>query len=350
MQGMDDILEKPAVWLGSDAAHSDVVLSSRVRLARNLRDYPFPNHASGEILHDVLAEAKQAVRSNSEFSGGNVWELNQLSSAERRLLFERRLISAQFAEEYANGAVVLDDGCRLSIMINEEDHFRIQILGQGLNLLPLWERIGRLDCELGDELNFAFDESFGYLTSCPSNVGTGLRLSVMMHLPALTMMGELSSIVENREELQIAVRGFYGEGSDVVGRIYQISNSLSLGWTGPDLLQGLLKIAQDTVDKEFEARRKLLDTQRIDVEDRVFRSLGTLERARKLSLPEFIGQYSNLMLGISTGIISEIDPLSLHGLLLWVQPAHIQWHFGEEMCETERDVCRADLVRSRLGL
>ena len=350
MQGLDDILEEPAIWIGSDGSHSEVVLSSRVRLARNIQDCPFPNHASKQALSDVLAEARQALYSTSEFFSGNFWELKQLSSSERQLLFERRLISFEFAEERDSRAVAIGNGWKTSIQINEEDHFRIQLLDSGLSLSNLWESTSSLDNELSDKITYAFEEPFGYLTSCPSNVGTGLRLSVMMHLPALALAGELGKALTDLDDLGIAVRGFYGEGSDVVGSIYQISNSLTLGRTEVDLLRGLLKIAQQIVDKEHEARRKLLDSQRIDIEDEVFRSLGILERARKLSSPEFVKHYSNLMLGISTGIISEIEPLALNDLLLWIQPAHLQRHFGEEISEAERDVCRADLVRSRLAL
>ncbi len=346
---LQQIWEQPVPWL-SDGPHSDVVLASRIRLARNLENLPFPHHAPNENLDEVIAKVCDAVRISSVVPEENFIEDGELSSADRQLLLERRLISPEFAQRARRAAVVFDETGRTSIMVNEEDHLRLQILDAGLNLEFLYEQIQEVDRALGQILEFAFSQEFGYLTSCPTNTGTGLRVSVLMHLPALDATEGLKAALGQSSPSGLTIRGFYGEGSDVVGNIYQISNKLTLGWTELRLLEDLLKIAREIVDKEEKARLKLLEERSVEIEDRVFRSLGILERARILSSREFIEHYSNIMLGIHIGLITEIDPADLKELLLYVQPAHLQWQWGKEMPAADRDVYRAEFVRTRLGL
>ena len=349
MNRLGQIGEQPVPWL-DEGPHSDVVIASRIRLARNLENQPFPNHASSDSLQEIVLQVEWAVRNAGVVPEGRFVRSGELSPGDRQLLLERRLISPEFARGVRESAVAVSEDFRFSVMVNEEDHLRIQILDAGLNLELLWEEIQAQERLLGQELPFAFSGEFGYLTACPTNTGTGMRVSVLMHLPALDATEGLQEALSQMSPSGLSVRGFYGEGSDVVGSIYQISNKLTLGWTELRLLEDLLKIAREVVDKEEKARRKLLEDRSIEIEDRVFRSLGILERARILSSREFIEHYSNLMLGIHIGLITDLDPAALRELLLWVQPAHLQWRWGKEMPAADRDAYRAEFVRSKLGL
>jgi len=351
MSDINEIWEMPVPWLSGQGIHSDVALAGRMRLARNLENYPFPHHASEDKLEEIVTRIQDVITSQTVLPEATFIPLQRLSLSERQMLLERRLISPEFAQRSSHGAVVLDRQCRISLMVNEEDHIRLQALDAGMNLDLLWEQVHRVDMDLGKVLDYAFSEEFGSLTSCPTNTGTGLRISILMYLPALALdEGNLGAIFHQANPAGLTVRGFYGEGSDVVGNIYQISNKLTLGWTEFRLLEDLLKIASQIVDKEQDARRKLMENRHIDVEDKIFRSLGLLERARKLSSREFIEQYANLMLGILIGLITEIEPQALHELILWVQPAHLQWQYGKDLSPVERDVYRAEMVRTKLGL
>ncbi len=351
MLRINDILEKPVPWLDSEVTESKVVISSRLRLARNLSQFPFPNNAQGKILDEVVKEAKQILQSNSEFKNWEFSAIEMLSSNEKKILLERRLISPEFAVKTDHAAISIDESCIFSIMINEEDHFRIQILDSGMDFEMLWQNLSLLEEQLNQNISFAFDDSFGYRASNPLNAGYGLRISILLHLPALRICGKLGPILNKVIISGMMINGFYGKDKDEIGSIYQIYNSLAIGWDIPELLQTSLKIAERVVDKEHEAQRKLRENRnKIDVEDRIFRSLGILERARRLRFHEFLEHYSNLKLGISLDLISEVDPDILQELLLWAQPAHLQWYIGEEISSVERDVLRADMVRSKLGL
>ena len=337
-------------WLNVGGVHSDITISSRIRLARNLQGYPFPQKASEEKLNEVLVQIQEIVENTAHFTEFQFCKMQQLSKNECQLLMERRLISPEFAKRSRNRAVLFDKLGRSSIMVNEEDHFRLQLLDSGIKLEFLWGLIHDLEQKFEEKLGFSFSKDFGYLTSCPTNTGTGLRISVLMHLPALELEGKLDSIFYASDVFELEVRGFYGEKSDVVGSIYQISNKLTLGWTELKLLEDILKIALQIVDKEQEARKKIFETRNIEIEDKVFRTLGIIERARMLSSYELIEHYSNLIVGIDSGLIIDIEKQELQNILLWAQPAHLQLQYGEDLSEIERDVIRADMVRTRLRL
>jgi|Deesub1362B_J571_1020462.scaffolds.fasta_scaffold01930_1 protein arginine kinase len=346
---LEHFWEQPVPWI-EEGPESDVVLASRVRLARNLNGYPFPHHARAEKMDEVVTKLEEAVLSLQVVPGENFVRNRNLSAEDRQLLLERRLISPEFAQSTDHRAVAFDKRGRFSLMVNEEDHIRMQIIDSGLDLELLWDELHDTDVRLRQRLDVAYQFEFGYLTACPTNTGTGMRVSVLVHLPALDATGRIKEVLSQQPPSGIAVRGFYGEGSDVVGNIFQISNRLTLGWTEYRLLEDLLKIAQEIVDKEREARAELLEKRPIDVEDRIFRSLGILERARKISSREFIEHFSNLMLGIHIGIIQDIDEGTLRRLLVWVQPAHLQLHLGKEMPAADRDIYRAEFVRAQLGI
>ena len=351
MLRIDDILEKPVPWLECTGLNTDVVISSRLRLARNLKQFPFPNNSQVKVLDDIVKEARQIFQSNSEFLDWEFSSLDLFTYSEKQVLLERRFISPEFAKKTNHAAISIDESCNFSIMINEEDHFRIQILDSGMDLEMLWQSLNLVEEQLNQNISFAYDSQFGYLASNPLNSGSGLRVSVLLHLPALKITGGLGAIMNRAIFSGMMVNGFYGKGQDETGYIYQIYNNLAIGWNVPELLQIIIKIVRRVVDKEQEARQKLQEyRKRIDVEDKVFRSLGILERARKLRSREFMEHYSNLKLGTSLDIITEIDSDILQELLLWVQPAHLQYYFGDEMSLMEQEIFRAEMVRSRLGL
>ncbi len=345
----DLVFESPP-WLKGDAEEADVVLSSRVRLARNLENTPFPNRAQDERLMDVLSRVEGACFQVEALSEAKFFEMAALSNEERHILAERRLISPEFIVKKVPSGLVLNREEQVSIMVNEEDHLRLQVLAAGFQLERLFKKGEEIDRQLGAELEFAFSDEFGYLTACPTNAGTGLRVSLFVHLPALTEVGRLQEAFGSKPPSGLAVRGFYGEGSDVVGQIYQISNQLTLGWTEWRILEDLRSTAQEIVEQERAAREELVAEDRIHLENRVFRAVGILQKARIVSSLEFIEHFSSLRLGILTGLLPELDLQILNDLLVLTQPAHIQRIGGRVMSPLERDVFRADLIRSRLHI
>jgi protein arginine kinase len=347
---LDDLVFESPPWLKTEAEESDVVLSSRVRLARNLGNIPFPNHAQEETLEEVLTQVKRVLPKMESFPGAVFFEMAALSNSEQHILAERRLISPEFIMKKIPAGLVLDDNRLLSLMINEEDHLRLQVLNPGLSLDKLLEKAEELDRELSTSLEFAYSEEFGYLTACPTNAGTGLRVSLFVHLPALAEANRLQDVLGTKPPSGLAVRGFYGEGSEVVGQIYQISNQLTLGWTEWRILEDLSDTAHKIIREERAAREKLVEEENIHLEDRVFRALGILQKARLVSSLEFIEHFSSLRLGVLTGLLPEIDLQVVNDLLVLTQPAHIQRIAGRPMSPLDRDVFRADLIRSRLHI
>lgn len=347
-----------AEWLRGEGPEADVVLSSRVRLARNLADEPFPAQASTAQKKRVLARVKPAILAIPAPS--MVWiDLQQASPFERTLLVERHLISKQHArgkdrtgETPAEGyprAVAVSAGERLSIMVNEEDHLRIQSIRSGLSLQEAWEDADAADDAIEAGLELAFSPRFGYLTACPTNVGTGLRMSVMMHLPALRMMGEIEKVKRAVADMNLAIRGFYGEHSDASGDFYQISNQSTLGKSERIILRELQdEIIPRVIDFERAARRTLADKRRTLLDDQVHRALGLLTHARMISTDEAMAALSLLRLGSTVGILPHLDRAMLGQLMLMIQPAHLQRLVGPAEQE-RRMIARATLLRQRLA-
>lgn len=266
----------------------------------------------------------------------------------RQVLIEKHLISPALVSSKIKSAVAIDQNENISIMINEEDHLRIQVLYRGQNIQMAWEDANRIDDFLEEHLPYAYDETWGYLTSCPTNVGTGLRASFMLHLPALTLLGYMKEIIETITKLGIAVRGFYGEGSEVVGNLYQISNQITLGQPEEDIIANVISITNQIIEQERQARLKLLNENRAFIEDKVYRSFGILKYARNISSNEALRLISDVRMGISMGIIKEVTIDKIDVLLNLIQPAMIQDYFGREMTPEERDIKRAELIRKIL--
>jgi protein arginine kinase len=333
-----------------DGPEKDVVVSSRVRLARNLAGYPFVHKAREDErrnIMDVVRGTIEGVQSPEEMAWVDLCELPKL---DRQLLFERHLISKQHSKgtEPRSVAVSAPDES-LSIMVNEEDHLRIQVLRPGIGLEQAIETINRVDDHIEQQLDLAYSPRFGYLTACPTNVGTGLRVSAMLHLPGLRLSGEIERVRNAAKAMNIAVRGFYGEGSDVAGDFYQLSNQVTLGRAEQDILGAFAgQFLPDIVEYERVARRSLLDSRRMVIEDQVFRALGTLTNARQLKSDEVLELLSYLRLGVCTGLVDL--PLDIVGkLVVQTQPAHLQQLCKAKLDQAERRIERAVLVRRMLS-
>lgn len=353
---------REAEWLRGQGDCSDVVISSRVRIARNLAGFPFMTTASRTDRLQILELCKRRLLTLPMGAGQRVlWvNLQDAGGDERDALVERQLISRNHAkgklssgrgssDEPRGVAVILPEE-RVSIMVNEEDHLRLQSIRSGLALDECLADVDRLDDELEKGLDLAFHPRFGYLTACPTNVGTGLRLSVMLHLPGLKMTGELEKASRAAHDMGLAVRGFHGEGSEANGEFYQISNQTTLGKSDALLLRELNdEIVPTMIGYERHAREKLLGDRRDATHDAVARALGTLRHAVLLRASEAMELLGLVRLGIVGGLIEDVELERVHGLLLGIQPAHLQRIAGRRLEPRERRSVRADLCRSRLG-
>ncbi|MBL8874870.1 MAG: protein arginine kinase [Phycisphaerae bacterium] len=352
-----------AEWLTNGGEACDVVLSSRVRLARNLAGHLFVHRAAKDERERVLQTCRDWIL------GANVcdrimWvDLHESPQLDRNLLVERHLISKQHAKGKPAGsggavspaadepravAISIPDE-RLSIMVNEEDHLRIQMMHAGLSLEECWKHVSAIDDKLEAGLDYAFSPKLGYLTACPTNVGTGMRMSVMLHLPALKVTGEIEKVKRAATDMNLAVRGFYGEGSDAIGDLYQISNQTTLGKPEGAVLTELQdSIIPEVIQYERHARNTLLSKRRAALDDQVFRALGALTHARLIAADEAMQLLSLVRLGVVLGIIPNLSVQAVNTLFLLVQPAHLQRVLGKEMDQEHRRIGRAAMIRERL--
>lgn len=345
-----DIINKNLThWVSGNGPDSDIVLSSRIRLARNLENVPYPNRASAEEKATVSKSVIEAISQQNEIKLHYI-DLADLPEVEREVLVEKHLISPIHAKEGMEKGVLLNDNETISVMINEEDHLRIQVLIPGLQLDKAWEIANNLDNLLEARLDFAFSENWGYLSACPTNVGTGLRASVMVHLPALNLTNNIGKVLGAVSQLRLAVRGLYGEGSESAGNIYQISNQITLGHTESDIIDNLKSVTTQIVSQERQARKLLLQEQEIEVKDRIKRSYGILKYAYRISSEEALKLLSNVKLGIDMGIIEDVDQGVLSELMVLIRPAHLQKIDGKELTAAERDIKRAELIQTRLNM
>lgn len=336
-------------WLDASGPQSHLVLSTRVRLARNLARHPFPTRLPEEGREQVLAEVQAAARETVSLRGGADFRLDRLERADRQLLHERHLVSRELAGLEGDGsprraaALLLQD--QVGAMVNEEDHLRLQGLRSGFALEAAYQAVDRLDRELGQRLAFAFHPEFGYLTACPTNVGTGLRASVLIHLPGLVLTKEISKVLQGLGQVGLTYRGLYGEGSEVVGNFFQLSNQTTLGKSEADLLDHLGKIVRQVVEYEEQARQVLLREAPAIVEDKVWRAYGLLRYARTLTFDEAMNLLSAVRLGVGLRIIPDVPMYTLNKLLIFAQPAHLAVAEGVSVGDPELGVRRARYVR-----
>ena len=338
-------------WLRSDGPSSDVVISSRVRLARNFAGLPFPSRSGPEERTQAMEQARRVIL-GCEIASKVIWiDLDDLPALESGVLVERHLISKQHSRgEPARALALSAPDERIAIMINEEDHLRMQVLRSGLAASDAYAHISSIDDRIEATSEYAYSQRFGYLTACPSNAGTGIRVSVMLHLPALRISGELEKVRRAAKAMNLAVRGFYGEGSEAVGDLFQLSNQTTLGKTEETIIAEFEQaVIPQIIDYERLARRQLMDKRRPVIEDHVFRALGTLRSARLLKAEEAMQLLSLVRLGVVLDLITDVPVRSICGLLLLVQPAHLQQALGKELDQAARRIQRADLVRAHLS-
>jgi protein arginine kinase len=351
MQAAVRVADHGLDWIrgGNEA---EIVLSSRVRVARNLQGFPFPGRAGVEERADVAERIRAAVGRAASLDGGYIWEIDSLDPVDREILVERHLISRDLLTERkgpSSAALALARANSCGVMVNEEDHLRLQALVGGLELDSAWRQVDRLDEEIGALLPLAYHHQFGYLTTCPTNVGTGLRASVLVHLPGLVLTKEISKVLEGISQVGLTYRGLYGEGSEVVGNFFQISNQTTLGKTEEDLIEHLGRVTGKVIDYERSARSVLLTEAPAVLEDKVWRAYGILRTARSIALEEMMNLLSGVRLGVSLKLLKTPRVETLNEILVRGQVAHLERGAGGRLGEQEADVCRATFVRDKLA-
>jgi protein arginine kinase len=345
---LEDLAHHTAAWLDGTGAHSDVVVSSRVRLARNLETFPFVHRATEEQLSKIATQALTAGEQSDVLENASFFDTSHLSEILRQVLVERHLISPALAKAKRHRGILVEHRERCSVMINEEDHLRIQTIQSGFEPQKAWELVDRMDDELSRSLTYAYSEQWGYLTACPTNVGTGLRASVLIHLPGLVLTQQKDAVLRGVTQVGLVARGFYGEGSEIVGNLFQISNQVTLGRNERETIGHLEKVTRELIRYEEHAREQLIREARFQIEDKIWRALAMLENARLLTSQEFMNLASAVRLGISMSVIQKPNIRLLNELMVTTQPSHLQQRDGKKMGPAERDVLRASLVRERL--
>ncbi|MEO8450785.1 MAG: protein arginine kinase [Gemmatimonadota bacterium] len=339
-------------WLDASGPSSHLVLSTRVRLARNLAGYRFGNRIAGRDREEVLDVVTSAARQTASLGSAMSYRIDRVEAVDRQLLHERHLISRELAspgtESGSRPASALLAQGRAAVMVNEEDHLRLQALSSGVDLEATFAAVRKVDAELGQRLAFAFHPEFGYLTSCPTNVGTGLRASVLIHLPGLVLTKEINRVLQGLTQVGLTYRGLYGEGSEVVGNFFQLSNQTTLGKSEGELLDHLGKIVQRVMGYEERARQVLLRDATSVLEDKVWRAFGLLRYARSLSFEETMNLLSGVRLGVGLALIPNVGLYTLNRLLVFTQPAHLAAASGGEMDDETLRVRRATYVRELL--
>ncbi len=333
-------------WLESTGEEEDIVVSTRFRIARNIGKYKFPNFIDLEESEAITGEILDAMKDNKE--DYKFYRTKDLNPLEKNIFIEEHLISPSLVkcEDYSSFLLRKDE--KVTIMINEEDHIRVQVILPGLNIENSWEITSEIDDLLEDKIDYAFHEQFGYLTSCPTNVGTGLRASVMLHLPGLVMTGQINTIMEGLTKIGLTVRGLYGEGSKSLGDLFQISNQTTIGEKEEDIIKRLDRIVHQIVNRERNTREYILNKNNINLNDRISRSLGILHYSKLMSTNEAMSHLSNIKLGTDIGIIGNINSKDIVKLMIEIQPASLQKDLYKELNKERINIIRADKIREKL--
>ena len=347
---VDSLISAPAELAGSRVSNCAVVLMTRIRLARNLANHSFPGRADAGERNQILQRCQEAVLRTRPLKKGVSVAVSELSALQRQILVERHLISRELSESKSGSAAVINKDQNVSVMINEEDHLRIQVLRNGFELKKAWTAINNLDSALESELDYAFSPELGYLTACPTNLGTGLRASAMMHLPALVIAGQMEKVVRAVNQLGMVVRGLFGEGSDANGSIFQISNQTTLGESEKDIVKRLHSVLQSIVEHELNAREKLLEDEPAKLPDKIGRAYGILRHGHVISSSEAMNLLSLVRLGVDLQYFPETSRAAIDRLFIEAQPGHILFGSGKSELESnERDRLRADSLRSEFA-
>jgi protein arginine kinase len=345
-----NILSKTSDWLRGDGPHHQIVVSSRVRLARNLRGVPFPGWAKKAERASILERIRPRVEELSEMGEAYSLACQELSPLEKQVLVERHLISREHALRGVGSAVVMNKRQTLSIMINEEDHLRMQALRSGLQLRAAYKAINKVDSSLESVLDFAFDSKLGYLTACPSNVGTGMRASAMVHVPGLVLSEQINQVIQAVNKIGLAVRGLYGEGTEALGNLFQVSNQTTLGEKEEDIVERLQKVILQIIEHEQNARQTLLQRRPNTLLDNVGRSYGILKYSYCMASKEALNLLSLAKLGCDLGFYPEEFCAAVDELFMETQPAHLQKGWHQKLAAQERDPLRAEIIRKKLEL
>ena len=346
---LDSLLPNLGEWLRGTGPNADVVVSTRIRLARNLADFPFTTRASAAQKGEIEGRVREAIGRADIAPRLDYLSVAQLSTLDRQFLVERQLISRELASVLDGPrGVAFDANEAVSVMVNEEDHLRIQVMRSGMALEDAWEQIDKVDDALETRLSYAFHEQFGYLTACPTNVGTGLRASVMLHLPALGITKQIEKVFKALQKINLVVRGLYGEGSRASGDLYQISNQVTLGKAEPKLLTEIREVIDTILQYERQARQALLKERRQAEQDRVARAIGTLGSATMITSEETMELLSAVRLGIHLNLIDDMPPTTVNQLFIHSQAAHLQKLTGQQLDGEERNAARAKYLRNKL--
>ncbi len=345
---LDDLTHTSGEWLRATGPESDIVISSRIRLARNLAAFPFTNRASPHQKAEIEGMLRERIAKLDLSPGLSYINLPGVSSLDRQFLVERQLISRELAGTDGPRGVALAPQENISLMVNEEDHMRLQVMRSGFALDEAWQDIDRLDDLLEQRVCYAFSEDFGYLTACPTNVGTGMRASVMLHLPVLVMTKHIEKVFRALQKINLAVRGLYGEGSRASGDFYQISNQVTLGKSETTILSEIREVIPQIITYERQARNTMVRESRQALHDRVSRAYGTLRSATMMTSEETMDLLSSVRLGVNLGLLDDITIPTVNELFIHTQPAHLQKIMGASLDGEERNAARARYLRNRL--
>jgi protein arginine kinase len=345
---LEELFSKSCAWF-VDHDPNEIAISSRIRLARNLDGIPFPAHAHADQRRELRSHVLDILKKNPKFQDGLFLELDDVPASEKWMLFERSLISKELAEENAQSGLAVSPDTQDVVMINEEDHLRLQVMRSGLSLEAAWEEIAAVDDAVEAAVNYAFSESCGYLTCCPSNTGTGMRAGVMLHLPGLVLMEEIRPVIRGLGKIGLAVRGLGGEGSDADGFLYQVSNQITLGRSEEDIIREIHDVVEELISHERNARIRLEQSKPAWLRDRVSRAMGILQNAWVLPSKEALDLLSMVRLGLATELLTLNRPHEVEQLMVEVRPAHLLRLAGKELSPEARDRFRAEWVRSKLA-
>ena len=347
---MDDIANRCGEWLRGTGPESDIVMSSRIRLARNLADYPFIRRCNDIDKANVESTIRERIVANADLSRLSFINVAELNLLDRQLLVERQLISRELANSEGARSVAIDQPEQLSLMVNEEDHMRLQVIKSGFDLDGAWELINHLDDEIESKVTYAYNQQLGYLTACPTNVGTGMRVSVLVHLPALVITKQIEKVFRSAQKMNLVVRGLYGEGTQAMGDFYQVSNQVTLGKSEKDLIYLVDDVICKVLKYERMAREVLINEKQNDLFDKVSRAYGMLRSAQQISSEETMHLLSRVRMGVSLGLIGELEIPDINQLFLQTQPAHLQKIHSSELSTDERNIERANYLHDQLKL
>jgi protein arginine kinase len=345
---IETLLANPSDWLRGDGPHHQIVISSRVRLARNLKTRAFPGWAKKAERAQILEEIKPKVDDLPEMSDSFSEYMQELSALDKQVLVERHLISREQAAKNAGSAVVINKKQNLSIMINEEDHLRMQSLRSGLQLKNVFKQLDKVDSSLEQKLDFAYHPKLGYLTACPTNVGTGMRASAMVHLPALVLSEQINQIIQAVNKIGLAVRGLYGEGTEAMGNLFQVSNQTTLGEKEDEIITRLNQVIEKIIEHEQNARQLLLQKRLSTLLDQIGRAFGILTHAHSMASKEALNLLSFMKLGVDLGFFPDGHRSVIDELFMETQPAHLQKNSQQKLQVEERDALRAGIIRDKL--